>query len=129
MGRNKISISVAGSEFVVMTEEDRAYTLKLAELVDGKIRELLRGNEKLSVTMAAILCSLDLCDQNEKNKVSCTRLREEIRRYLTQLESSGIDQQKSKQAYEEELQALKEENARLLQQLRQYEQGQIGFHT
>ena len=79
MGKNKISISVAGSEFVVTTDENREYTLELARTVDTKIRSLLE-NTKLTVGLAAILACLDLCDENEKNKQSCARLREEIRR-------------------------------------------------
>ena len=94
MGKNKISISVAGSEFVVTTDEDREYTLELARTVDGKIRTLLQNSPKLNGSLAAILCALDLCDENEKNKESCARLREEIRRYLAQVEAAGAEQQK-----------------------------------
>lgn len=129
MGRNKISISVAGSEFVVVTDEDRDYTLKLAETLDTKIRALLRGNPKLSVAMAAILCGLDLCDENEKNKESCARLREEIRRYLNQLEAVGTEQKNNREAYQEQLEKLQEENENLRNQLHQYELGQIGFQS
>ena len=89
MGRNKISISVAGSEFVVTTDEEREYTLSLAQTVDEKIRALLQGNTKLTIGLAAILACLDLCDENEKNKAACARLREEIRRYLAHVEAAG----------------------------------------
>ena len=75
MGKNKISISIAGHEFIVSTEEEREYTLRLANTVDTKIRDLLNGNGKLNFGLAAILSCLDLCDENEKNKASCARLR------------------------------------------------------
>ena len=71
MGKNKISISIAGHEFIVSTEEEREYTLRLANTVDTKIRALLNGNGKLNFGLAAILSCLDLCDENEKNKASC----------------------------------------------------------
>lgn len=129
MGRNKISISVAGSEFIVSTDEDRAYTLSLASTVDRKIREMLASSDKLSVNMAAILCCLDLCDENEKNKQSCARLREEIRRYLVQVESSGVSNGKDRSEMEEKIKKLTEENQLLRSRLRQYEMGQIGFNS
>ena len=77
---------------------------------------------RLNLGLAAILTALDLCDENEKNKASCARLREEIRRYLAQLEKSGRE-------HESELTALKQENAELRNQLLQYQLGQIGFES
>lgn len=129
MGRNKISISVAGSEFVVTTDEDREYTLELARTVDGKIRTLLQNSPKLNGSLAAILCALDLCDENEKNKESCARLREEIRHYLAQVESAGSEQQKLREEYRVQLEKLERENESLRSQLAQYEMGQIGFRS
>lgn len=122
MGKNKISISVAGNEFVVSTDEEREYTLQLAETVDKKIRGLLGENSRLNLGLAAILTALDLCDENEKNKASCARLREEIRRYLAQLEKLSGESEAS-------VAALKRENAELRNQLLQYQLGQIGFES
>ncbi|MBQ7090303.1 MAG: cell division protein ZapA [Clostridia bacterium] len=122
MGKNKISISVAGNEFVVSTDEEREYTLQLAETVDKKIRGLLGESSRLNLGLAAILTALDLCDENEKNKASCARLREEIRRYLAQLEKLSGESEAS-------VAALKRENAELRNQLLQYQLGQIGFES
>lgn len=127
MGRNKISVSIAGNEFVVTTDEEREYTLALAEKVDGKIRTLLNESPKLSTGLASILVCLDLCDENEKNRESCARLREEIRRYLVQIEGMGAEQFKLRQSHQEELEKLERENELLRNQLKQYEMGQIGF--
>lgn len=126
MGRNKISISVAGNEFVVMTEESREYTLGLAAALDEKIRTLLKSNSKLSLSTASILCALDFCDENEKNKASCARLREEIRRYLYQLEHAGTSPAEAKEL-QEQVNHLKEENELLRARLSQYELGQGGL--
>lgn len=129
MGKNKISISVAGNEFVVTTDEEREYTLALARTVDSKIRALMQESTKLSIGLASILVCLDLCDENEKNKESCARLRDEIRQYLLQVESFGDEQQKLREEYREKLEQLELENDLLREQLAQYEAGQIGFHS
>lgn len=81
MSKNKIIISIAGSELVVMTEESREYTTKLANIVDAKIRDLLASSSKVTTPMACILTCLDLCDENEKAKLSAARLRDEIKNY------------------------------------------------
>lgn len=119
MSRNKISISIAGNEFVVMTDEERDYTLELAKTVDSKVRALLQSNGRLSVATAAILCALDLCDENEKNKQACVRLREEIRRYLNQLETVTAEQ--GQDETRKRLQQLELENEWLRGRLRLYE--------
>lgn len=79
--KNKIVISIAGSELVVMTEESREYTTKLANIVDLKMRDLLSSSSKVTTPMASILTCLDLCDENEKNKAAAARLRDEIKSY------------------------------------------------
>ena len=79
--KNKIIISIAGSELVVMTEESREYTTKLANIIDLKMRDLLSSSSKVTTPMASILTCLDICDENEKNKASCARLRDEIKSY------------------------------------------------
>ena len=129
MGKNKISVSIAGSEFVVTTDEEREYTLGLAHTVDSKIRALLQESTKLTAGLAAILTCLDLCDENEKNKESCARLRDEIRQYLAQVEAAGMEQQMLREEYREKLEKLEQENELLRNQIAQYEAGQIGFHS
>ncbi len=129
MGKNKISVSIAGSEFVVTTDEEREYTLSLARTVDSKIRALLQESTKLTAGLAAILTCLDLCDENEKNKESCARLRDEIRQYLAQVEAAGMEQQLLREEFREKIEKLEHENELLRNQLAQYEAGQIGFHS
>ncbi len=82
MSKNKIIVSIAGSELVVMTEETREYTATLAGIVDAKVRSLLCSSSKMTTPTACILACLDICDENEKNKAATARMRQEIKRYL-----------------------------------------------
>ena len=79
MSKNKIIVSIAGSELVVMTDETREYTTMLAGIIDTKVRALLASSSKITTPMACILACLDLCDENEKNKAAASRMRDEIR--------------------------------------------------
>lgn len=91
MAKNKIIITIAGSDSVILTEESREYTLELAGIVDTKIRALLQSGTKMTLPMAAILTCMDLCDENEKNKSTLDRMREEIRSYLDQNTSLKLE--------------------------------------
>ena len=82
MSKNKIIVSIAGSELVVMTDETREYTTMLAGIIDTKVRALLASSSKITTPMACILACLDLCD--EKNKAAASRMRDEIRSYYEQ---------------------------------------------
>lgn len=106
MSKNKIIISIAGSELVVMTEESREYTTRLANIVDTKIRDLLASSSKVTTPMAHILTCLDLCDENEKSKLAATRMRNEIKTYYEQ-----------NAQLEERVAELERENAMLRQRL------------
>ena len=106
MAKNKIIISIAGSELIVMTEESREYTTRLANIIDMKMRELLSSSSKVTTPMASILTCLDLCDENEKNKAAATRLRDEIKSYYER----NIE-------LEDKLDALRQENEILKRRL------------
>lgn len=103
MSKNKIIISIAGSELVVMTEESREYTTKLANIIDLKMRDLLSSSSKVTTPMASILTCLDLCDENEKNKAAAARLRDEIKSYYER----NIELETKVSRLEDELDMLK----------------------
>jgi len=103
VSKNKIIISIAGSELVVMTEESREYTTKLANIIDLKMRDLLSSSSKVTTPMASILTCLDLCDENEKNKAAAARLRDEIKSYYER----NIELETKVSRLEDELDMLK----------------------
>ncbi len=103
MSKNKIVISIAGSEMVVMTEESREYTTKLANIIDLKMRQLLSSSSKVTTPMASILTCLDICDENEKNKAAAARLRDEIKSYYER----NIELETKVSRLEDEIEILK----------------------
>lgn len=114
MAKNKIVISIAGSESVILTDETREYTLELAGIVDTRIRGLLQSNSKITLPMAAILTCMDLCNENEKNKTTLDRMREEIRCYLEQtaeLKMQNEELAKSNSVLQRKLKKLEAETA------------------
>ncbi len=109
MSKNKIIISIAGSELVVMTDETREYTTKLANIIDTKVRDLLASSNKVTTPMAFTLTCLDLCDENEKNKAALARLRDEIKNYFeinAQLEGKLSQLERENNALKKKIEVL-----------------------
>lgn len=114
MAKNKIIITIAGSETVILSDESREYTLELAGIVDTRIRSLLQANSKVTLPMAAILTAMDLCNENEKNKSTLDRMREEIRCYLEQTTELKMENDD-----------LRKANALLQKKVKKYEQDDL----
>ena len=64
------------------TEDDVEYTQSLGAQLDETISGLMHENERLSLTQAAILASLDAMDAYRKSESSADNLRSQIREYL-----------------------------------------------
>lgn len=79
--KNKVKITVAGTEYIVLTHESEAYTKKLAEEVDESIQDMCI-NGRISITAAAILTAVNLCDRIKKYEHDADELGEQIEKYL-----------------------------------------------
>lgn len=81
MEKNKVSLKIAGSDYLIVSEEQPAYMHELAQDVDSKISDILKSGN-LSITQAAILAALDYADDAKKNKDSADNLRSQLKEYL-----------------------------------------------
>lgn len=102
--KNKVTVYIAGSEYVIAGKESPEYIQKVALYVDQKLREITQKNHFLSTSMASILASVNMADELFRLKDKL----EETERGLSELK------RKYQQNYEE-LQYLKRENERLKQ--------------
>lgn len=100
--KTRVRLRIVGSEFVVSADEDKDYIVKISNMVDDKIKELLREGDSMNVSMAAILAALNYCDELEKEKIITEEL---LRRTET---SENIALRASS-----ELEALRLENKQL----------------
>ena len=66
--KNKVKIIVGGTEYTVVTQEDAEYTKKLAEEVNESINDMCI-NGRISITAAAILTAVNLCDRLKKYEI------------------------------------------------------------
>ena len=82
MAKNRVKLTICGSEFVLSSDEPTAYMEKLGRFVDHEIRELMADNPRLSMNMAAVLTAINHADRARKAEASVDNLREQVAEYL-----------------------------------------------
>ena len=82
MAKNRIKISILGSDYIIASEEEENYVRQVAAETEKRIAGITRDNPRLSVTMAAVLAALDYCDEAVKATESADNLRSQIKDYL-----------------------------------------------
>lgn len=82
MEKNKVKVSICGSDYYITTEDDPKYVLELANNLDETLSKIVHDNSRLSITQAAILASLDYADTAKKATDTADNLRAQIKEYL-----------------------------------------------
>ena len=101
---NRVTVSICGTEYTLLADENAAYMEKVGELVDHKMDELMnvahmgRGD-------AAVLAAVQLADELLKSQDTADNLRHQLKRYL------------------DEAASVKSENSELRRQLSRLQQG------
>ena len=105
--KTRVKLRIVGSEFVVSADEDKDYIVKISNMVDSKIKEILRESDSMTVAMAAILAALNYCDELEKEKIITEELlkRTETSENIASKTSSELEylRTENKQLREEKL--------------------------
>jgi cell division protein ZapA len=58
-----ISVTIRGEQYTVRAAEDPAYVRKVAQYVDGKLQEVVKGSPSLPSNKAVVLASLNIADE------------------------------------------------------------------
>ena len=117
-----VPFAVAGTEFMIQTEEEPEYIYNLAKAVDEKISVYLRMGSKVSLSMSSILTAMEYCDEYTKAKADVENLRSQIRSYIDEAQNKADENEKLKKEIQqadasEKLKALEDENYQLRQQI------------
>ncbi|MDR1735400.1 MAG: cell division protein ZapA [Oscillospiraceae bacterium] len=79
--KKKITVTVAGREYTLVSDEDESDVLRVAEQVNAGITEIM-AQSSLSLTNAAVLTALNTTDKYQKAVDSAEHLRTQLREYL-----------------------------------------------
>lgn len=82
MGKNKVKVSICGSEYVLVTDDDEGYVKTVANEVEKYMNEVMKANPHVSLAMAAVLAALSFCDDRKKAVLGADNLRSQIKDYL-----------------------------------------------
>ena len=78
---NRVTMTICGTEYTLIAEEDAAYMEKVGALVDKEMRELM-DSAHMSRDAAAVLAAVNLADQLTKAQEGAENLRRQVKTYL-----------------------------------------------
>jgi cell division protein ZapA len=76
--KNKVEVKIAGKVYSLMGLESDEYIQKVALYIDKKMNELLKVNNKLSTSMAAVLTAINVADDFFKLQQNKNELKKEL---------------------------------------------------
>jgi cell division protein ZapA len=86
--RREFVIDVAGQTLTIRSDENEAYVRNLAGFVDGKVRELSRGQPGITTLSLALTAALTIADELHKLRKAQEEVDQLIQRLSGRIESS-----------------------------------------
>ena len=93
---NKVKLTVAGTTYVVSTNEPEDKVLELAEKLDADMKRILDRTPAASVTAAAVICALTYLEKLDRSDKGADNMRMQIRQYLEEANSARAEAEKVK---------------------------------
>lgn len=111
--KNRVSVKIAGNEYILCGVESAEYMQKVALYVDRKMAEIMRANHTLSTSLASVLTAVNVTDEKFKLAESCEALQNELEQSNKAIQELNQNQLLLNQ----QLQKANEENKHLLLEL------------
>ncbi|MBI2998655.1 MAG: cell division protein ZapA [Deltaproteobacteria bacterium] len=91
--KKTVNVEIMGQTFTVSSDAEEGYVRKVAEYVDGKIREVLKTGRPVAKSSVAMLAALNIADEYYRLKESydgiASRLSRLSKRLSTTLTEEG----------------------------------------
>lgn len=79
--KNKVTVSIAGQDYTMVSADNEHYVRKVAAYVDGQIREVLESG-RLSLANGAVLTAMNIADQYYREASASENLRRQVKESL-----------------------------------------------
>ena len=78
---NKVTVTISGTDYTLVSEESAAYMQKVASLVDTRMNDIMAAG-RVSRMDAAVLAAANMADEMLKQQLSTENLRRQLKGYL-----------------------------------------------
>lgn len=78
----KIKITVAGVPYMIATDNDEEYALRLAGEINAEIDEIMMSGVNISPSQATVLALLNYAEVAKKAKDECETMKLQLKEYL-----------------------------------------------
>ena len=68
-----VSVTIRGEQYTIRASEDPAYVQRVAQYIDAKLEEVVKGSPSLPSNKAVVLASLNIADELFKAKAERER--------------------------------------------------------
>lgn len=82
MIKNRVTLTIGGAEYAIITEDDVAYVNELGAQLNAALADITKENPHISTTQAAVLLALNYADEFSKANIAADNLRSQIKDYL-----------------------------------------------
>lgn len=110
MNKNKVRLNICGTECTLTSEDNETYVLALGDEVEKSIQSIMDKNDRVSLTLAAIITALSFCDESKKAVAAADNLRSQIKDYLEDSSRSRLEADEARREIErmkQEIQTLR----------------------
>lgn len=92
--KNKVEIRIAGKDYTIVGVESEEYIQRIGLYIDRKMTEVMKINNKLSTSMAAVLTAINVADDYFKNHESEVNLKKEVKKLSEENEALKNDKKR-----------------------------------
>ena len=107
--KNKVTVRIAGNEYILCGTEPPEYIQKIAMMVDRKLRDITRKNHLLSTSMASVLTAVNMADELVKMQEAYDKSEYELKELKKKLQ----ELRENVYRYKQENEKLKEVQSQL----------------
>lgn len=113
MNKIKVRLNICGTECTLTSEDNETYVLALGDEVEKSIQSIMSKNDRVSLTLAAIITALSFCDESKKAVAAADNLRSQIKDYLEDSSRSRLEADEARREIERMKQEIQTLRARL----------------
>jgi len=108
----RIEVKIAGMNYVLKTDEDEEYIMKIANFINKKMSEVVANEPHLSTSLSAMLTAFLITDEYFKHLQECEE----------KLSKDSVDAEKYVKEIEEYKEKLREAEGKIAEQAQQIEE-------